>query len=45
MQRQSTACALNDHETLLALYEVAAHAILILYRESELREFKELLVF
>lgn len=45
MQHQSTACALNDHENLLVLYGVAAQIILILYMESELREFKELLVF
>lgn len=45
MQHQSTVCALNGHETPLVLYEVAAQIILILYMESELREFKELLVF
>lgn len=35
------ACALNDHEILLLLYNVAALIILILYMESELREFKK----
>lgn len=45
MQHQSTVCALNDHGALLVLYEVAAQIILILYMESEFREFKELLIF